>query len=217
VHREGGAAATPRLEIEMKHVTLAATAMLAFLCASPLLAWAPTSETERSLAGGQAWAEVLPDTDGAALIRAAVDIQAPPKVVWAVMTDCRLAGRMIANLISCKIVQGDLTHGWDVREQVTRGNLFIPDLHNVVRSEYQPFSLIKFQRAGGDLRIEDGEWRLQSLNGGAATRVIYINRVAVNILAPAFVVRAGIRRDTPKVLLALRRESLAAAGRPSAS
>jgi hypothetical protein len=200
----------------MKRPTLAVMAALAWLCASPLLAWAPSAQTERSLVGGQAWAEVLPDADGAALIRAAIDIPAPPKVVWSVMTDCRLAGRMIANLVSCKIMRGDQAQGWDVREQITRGNVLLPDLRNVVRSEYQPFSLIKFQRAGGDLRIEDGEWRLLALDGGAATRVIYVNRVAVNILAPAFIVRAGIKHDTPKVLLALRRESLAAAGRPTA-
>jgi len=51
------------------------------------------------------------------------------------------------------------------------------------------------------------------LRGGEATRVIYINRVKVEIFAPPFMVRAGIRRDTPKVLVALRKESLAAAER----
>jgi hypothetical protein len=196
--------------MKIKSVVLALAACLA---ATPLFAWSPTPDTQKTLRNGRAWAEVLPDANGAVLIRAAVDIAAPPSTVWAVMTDCRLAGRLIADLASCTVLQGDQRLGWDVRDQFSRGNLFLPDIHNVVRSEYTPYSLIRFQKAGGNLKIEDGEWRLESLNGGAATRVIYINRVKADILVPAPLVRAGLRGSTPKVLLALRRESLAAAAR----
>jgi len=100
-----------------------------------------------------------------------------------------------------------------VRDQFSHGNMFLPDIHNVVRSEYQPYSLIRFQKAGGDLAIEDGEWRLEALNGGTGTRVIYINRVKANILVPAVMVRANLRGSTPKVLMALRRETMAAVAR----
>jgi len=183
----------------------------AFLAATPVLAWTPPIDAQKSLAAGRAWADVAPDADGVAVIRAAVDIAAPARTVWSVMTDCRLAARMIANLTSCKVVDGDQARGWDVREQITHGNLIVPTIRNVVRSDYQPYSLIRFHRVGGDLKTEEGEWRLEALDGGAGTRVIYINRVAANIAAPAALVRAGMRHDTPKVLLALRRESLAAA------
>lgn len=181
------------------------------VAATPLLAWGPTTAAQKTLRGGQAWAEVLSDTDGAALIRAAVDIEAPPATVWAVMTDCKLAGRFIADLASCTVLKGDQRQGWDVRDQFSKGNMFLPDIHNVVRSEYLPYSSIRFKRAGGDLQIEDGEWRLEALDGGAHTRVIYINRVKANILLPAMVVRAGLRGSTPKVLMNLKRESQAAA------
>jgi len=190
-----------------------ALALAACLFATPLLAWAPTPATQKVLRSGQAWAEVLPDADGAALIRSAVDIAAPPATVWAVMTDCRLASRFISDLASCTVLQGDQRRGWDVRDQFSHGNLFLPDIHNVVRSVYQPYSLIRFQKAGGNLKIEDGEWRLEALDGGAGTRVIYINRVKADILVPAPLVRASLRGSTPKVLMALRRESLAAAAR----
>ena len=181
------------------------------LAATPLMAWGPTTAAQKTLRGGQAWAEVLPDTDGAALIRAAVDIAAPPSTVWAVMTDCKLAGRFIADLASCTVLKGDQRQGWDVRDQFSRGNMFLPDIHNVVRSEYQPYSSIRFRKAGGDLQAEDGEWRLEALDGGARTRVIYINRVKANILLPAVIVRAGLRGSTPKVLMNLKRESQAVA------
>ncbi len=171
-------------------------------------AWAPDDGVLR---GGQAWAEVLPDTGGAALIHAAVDIPATPKIVWTVMTDCRLAARLVSNVESCRVVSGDMKAGSDVREQVTRGSLFVPVIHNVFRSDYQPYTLIRFHRVGGDLKAEDGEWRLTAINGGLGTRVTYVNRIAANIVAPPSLVRAAMKRDTPKVLMNLRRESLAAA------
>ncbi|MBA3811755.1 MAG: SRPBCC family protein [Caulobacteraceae bacterium] len=182
----------------------------ALLLARPVLAWAPDARVQRALSSGQSWAEVLPAADGAGLIHAAIDIAAPPHVVWAVMTDCGMAARLIATVTRCRVVQGDQTLGWDVREQVTRGNLFVPAIRNVVRNDYQPFSLIRFRKVGGDLKAEEGEWRLEPLGGGAGTRVIYVNQVAARIIAPAFLVRAGMKRDTPKVLLNLRRECLAA-------
>ena len=131
-----------------------AVAIIAWLGASPLLAWSPTWEAQKTLVGGHAWAEVLADTDGAALIRAAVDIAAPPSTVWAVMTDCALTKRFITNVVSCTVLQGDQRSGWDVRDQFSRGNMFLPDIHNVVRSEYHPCTHIRFKRAGGNLEID---------------------------------------------------------------
>jgi hypothetical protein len=188
----------------------AAILLAVILPACKAFAWAPGPEVESALAQGKAWAEVLPDTDGAGMIHAAIDIAAPPRVIWSVMTDCRLAAKLVATVTSCKVVQSDPQARWDVREQVTRGGLFLPTVRNVFRSDYQRYSLIRFHRLSGDLRIEEGEWRLEPLDAGAGTRVIYVNRVAMNLFAPAFMVRAGIKSDTPKVLMNLRRESLAA-------
>jgi uncharacterized protein YndB with AHSA1/START domain len=199
----------------MKRIGAGLTSLTVFLAgATSASAWAPNAQVERQLVRGVSWAEVLPSADGAGLIHAAIDIAAPPRTVWAVMTDCRLAARLMVSITSCRIMQGDQRTGWDVREQVTKGNLFVPPIRNVIRADYQPYSLIRFHREGGDLRIEEGEWRLAPIDGGAGTRVTYVNRVAANIVAPAFLVRAGIKHDTPKVLLNLRRESLAAAKRP---
>ncbi|HEY5072010.1 MAG TPA: SRPBCC family protein [Caulobacteraceae bacterium] len=192
-----------------------ATFATALSLAAPALAlaWEPSRDVQRILVSGRPWAEVLPDTNGAVLIHAAIDIPAPARAVWALMTDCRMAARLVVTVTSCKILSGDQQRGWDVREQVTRGNIFLPEIHNVMRNDFQPFSVIRFRKVGGNLKAEAGEWRLEPLSGGAGTRVIYVNRVAVNILAPAALVRAGLKRDTPKVLVNLRRESVAASHR----
>jgi hypothetical protein len=187
---------------------LLAPLVMAFAPATPN--WEPPRDVQRQLVVGKAWADVLPDTNGAWLVRAAIDIPAPPRTVWGVMTDCRLAARLVITVTSCKILSGNQDNGWDIREQVTRGSMFLPEIHNVLRADYQPYAAIRFHRAGGDLKAEDGQWRIEPLAGGAGSRVIYVNRVAMNLVAPAFMVRAGMKRDVPKVLINLRRESIAA-------
>jgi hypothetical protein len=177
--------------------------------ASTALAWAPAAVNERDLRDGRAVSEVEAAPDGAVLIHAAIDIQAPPKVVWTVMNDCAKANRLVVTVTSCRILQSDPAHGTEVRETVTSGNLFVPTIHNVVREDLQPYTLIRFRKAGGNLRQEQGEWRLVALDGGNSTRVIYENLVAADILAPASLVRAGMRKDTAKVMMNLKRESLA--------
>lgn len=197
-------------------VSLAGTVALfaATLCTGSVAsAWAPSASIVRELGSGQAYSEVSAGDQGAGLIHAVIDIDAPPKVVWTVMNDCRSIRRLITSAIDCHVVQGDARTGWDIKETVTKGNVFIPTIHNIYRSDYQPYSLIRFRKAGGDLKVEQGEWRLESLNNGAGTRVIYENLIAANIMFPAPLVRDGLRKDTAKVLANLRRESLAAQSR----
>ena len=165
-----------------------------------------TPKAQAALARGEAYAEVTPDPDGVSgKVSAVIDIDASPRQVWKVMTDCATAGRMITNLASCTIVSGDIAHGVDVREHVTRRSLFLPAMRIVFRSVYEPYSRIRFNRVGGDLKVEQGEWRLQALRGGAGTRVFYENRLAVDWPIPKALLRDGLRKDTPKVLVNLRK------------
>jgi uncharacterized protein YndB with AHSA1/START domain len=179
------------------------------LIATPAAAWDPDAPTQRQLAGGAVFAEVSGEPQGVGLIHAAIDIAAPPQIVWRIMTDCRETPKLITSADPCRVLSADPAGAWDVREQVTHGDLIVPDIHNVYRSDYQPYSLIRFHRVSGDLKVEEGEWRLEPLQGGRATRVIYVNRLAANLIAPAFMVREGLRQSTPKVLENLRRECLA--------
>lgn len=177
----------------------------ALLLAPPAaLAWTPTGEATATLAAGRPWVSVTVDPAGdAALIRAAIDIPAPPEKVWAAMIDCRNARAMVSNVASCRILSRGA--GWDVREHVTRDGALIPAIRNVFRSDYEPFRRIRFHRVDGDLKAMNGEWGLIPMNGGQGTRVTYENHLSVRILAPAALVRAGLRKDTPKVLENLRR------------
>lgn len=188
----------------MRRWILAAAIGWAF--SAPVQAFELTPKALAALDRGEAYAEVAPDPDGVSgRVKAVVDIAAPPEKVWAIMTDCATAGRMITNLASCRIVSGDQRKGWDVREHVTRRTLIFPGMRIVFRSDYEPVSRIRFHLVEGDLKVEQGQWRLQPLNGGRGTRVFYDNRLAVDWPVPKAMMREALRKDTPKVLMNLRR------------
>lgn len=170
-----------------------------------------STKAQAALARGEAYADVSPDPDGiSGRVRGVVDIDAPPALVWKVMTDCATAAKLMTNLSSCKVLSGDQKRGWDVREHVTQRNLIFPGMRIVFRSDYEPVSRIRFRLVEGDLKVEQGEWRLQALDGGKATRVFYENRVAVDWPVPKGMMREALRKDTPKVLGNLRRACIEA-------
>lgn len=176
------------------------------LAGAPAAAFELTAKAQQILAKGGAYAEVTPDPDGVSgRVRAVVDVAAPPERVWRVMTDCASAKAMISTLTSCRIIEGEQSRGWDVREHITRRNLVFPGMRIVFRSDYEPFNRIRFRLVEGDLKVEQGEWRLQALDGGRRTRVFYDNRLAVDWPVPKALMREALRKDTPKVLINLRR------------
>jgi len=188
----------------MRRWTLLVLGLLA-LAGGPGHAFELTPKAHAALKRGEPYAEVSPDPDGVAgRVRAVIDIDAPPSDVWRVMTDCASAKAMISTLTSCRVVEGDQARGWDIREHLLRRNLIFPGMRIVFRSDYEPFSRIRFRLVEGDLKVEQGEWRLQALEGGRRTRVFYDNRVAVDWPVPKALLREALRRDTPKVLINLR-------------
>lgn len=175
-------------------------------CAASAHAFDLTPKAQSALKRGEAYAEVTPDPDGVAgHVRAVIDIDAPIQKVWRTMTDCAAAKAMISTLTGCRVVEGDQARGWDIREHITRRNLIFPGMRIVFRSDYEPYNLIRFRLVEGDLKIQQGEWRLQGLDGGRRTRVFYENRLAVDWPVPKALMREALRRDTPKVLMNLRR------------
>jgi hypothetical protein len=111
--------------------------LLALIVASlpaAAFAWAPDAGQQRLLVGGKTVSEVSAADDGAGLIHAAIDIAAPPKVVWSVMNDCRFIRKLITSAVDCRILQGGAGRGgWDVRETVTKAGFLIPPVHTIYR------------------------------------------------------------------------------------
>ena len=162
----------------------------------------------QKLKAGEILVEVIADPQGTeALINAVLDIAASPSQLWAVMLDCESSKRTIASLKSCRIVDKSPDESCDVREHVIQWIWPLPSVRSRFRSCYQPFQSIKFHRTEGDLAVLIGEWRLEPLNQGHATRLFYQSRISLGWPVPSSLVRAALNADIPKTLSALRREA----------
>ena len=183
-----------------------------WLAASSSAAWGfeLSAREQQTLERGKPFVEVRGDGDGTSgLIRGAIDIAAPPEVVFKVIADCELAPTMVTSLKSCRVLQRDPAGHWDVREEISKMT-FVPSVTNVFRSDYEPPTRVRFHRTGGDLKVFEGEWRLELRPGGV--RVFYENRVSTPFRVPGYLARIALRIQVPQALEALRRESLAHAG-----
>jgi carbon monoxide dehydrogenase subunit G len=156
------------------------------------------------------------DTDQkarAAHVSASIDIAAPPPVVWSVITDCARASQIIPNLESCRIVQHDPGGRWDIREHVIKWALLLPKLHTMVRTSYENGHRMLFKRVAGDMRISEGEWRIEPMANAHATRLFYDALVAPSFPVPEFLVERTVHSDLPNLLQAIERASEADAAK----
>jgi carbon monoxide dehydrogenase subunit G len=152
------------------------------------------------------------DATNAANIRASIDIAASPAVVWAVLTDCPRMPRIMPNLESCKVVQNG-SGKWDVQEHVINWSMLFPKLRTVMRNTYDAGRRLIFKRVSGDMRISEGEWRLEPLANATATRLSYNAKIAPDFPVPQFMVEQAVNTDMPNVLRAIQKASVADAGK----
>ncbi len=143
-------------------------------------------------------------------VRASIDIAAPPAAVWKVLTDCAHAPQIVPNLESCRVLKHDPAGHWEVRENVINPPL-LPRIRTVSHNDFETARRLSFHRIEGDMRVSEGEWRLDPVAGG--THLSYDARFAPDFFAPKFLVRQAVNRDFPKLLRALERASIAEAGK----
>jgi uncharacterized membrane protein len=183
--------------------------LTALAAATAVRAAQPPVAGAETLLNGRPTVDVRADADGdGGLIRGEIDVAAPPEAVFGVVTDCDLAPKMVASLKSCRVLERDPAGRWDVREQVSKMTL-LPPIRNVFRSEYDPPGHVRFWRVNGDLKVYEGDWRIEPMAGGS--RVIYESRVSLPFPVPGALARISLRHQVSQALLALRREVLARA------
>lgn len=145
--------------------------------------------------------------DGSHGLRAELDIAAPISIVWAVLIDCDTAPQHVPGMQSCKVLEQDRAGLWDIREHRVKLPWFPLVLRNVVRSDYEPLTRLRYQKARPDGQRLDGEWRLTPINGGASTRIVYVGYLTGVLPIPELILRAYVRDG----IEAVRIESLSRA------
>lgn len=180
-------------------------------------AGAPTLSPDEtvSLRAGAAVVRVEPDRSekgAAGAVFGAVEIEATPDRIWAVMTDCARAPQFVPHLESCEILDASADGRSDLRRHVIDYGFPLPKISIVFRSDYDAPHVIAFERAGGDLRIMEGVWRIEAGDRPGVARLFYDARLAIGLPVPRGLIRRNLRRDTPRILLAVKHEAESAGG-----
>lgn len=160
-----------------------------------------------SAASAEPFVDVKPITTpngDATSVSAAIEIAASPAAVWAVLTDCGRAAKVIPHLESCRIVDKDSAGRWDIREHIINPPL-LPRIRTLVRNDFSAPRRLAFKLQGGDMRVSDGAWALQPVAGG--TRLTYEAVIAPKFAAPQFLINRAMAQDFPAMLKAIQRAS----------
>lgn len=173
-------------------------------------AWSPPPAAVTAAEAGKVWHLVEADKQqGVQVARAVVDINAPPRVVWKIMTDCASARRIIPSNRGCKVLERK--PGFEIVEHILKTPL-MPNVRSVFRQDLDPNKRIGVTRVDGDLKVLEGEYRLQALPGGR-TRVSQEIRMQPGFSAPGPLVRSFLRDEVSVGFANLRRDAEAAAAK----
>jgi hypothetical protein len=137
--------------------------------------------------------------DAAMDVFSAVNIAASPEMIWTVMTDCDRSLEIVDKMKSCRITaQGE---GWDIREQKLRSGIVTTT--SVFRSDYDFPRTIRISKAGGDMEVQEGVWRLEPVGDGI-TRVSYRAASCPSFPVPSGLLKRAMKKDVPEILRRLR-------------
>lgn len=194
--------------------TLSLGLALAALCpvmsfAQDLSPYTLTDNTKQTLVQGDVFTRVWRDKtrdDKAVDVFGAIDINASAETIWNVMLDCPRNVKMVKDMKSCKVLETSPDGNWDIREQKIRVSVLLPKTRSVFRSDYITYQEIRIRKEAGDMKIQDGLWKLTPLANGK-TRLTYRAAMQPNFPAPKSFIRKGMKKEIPNVLKNLRKES----------
>ncbi len=137
------------------------------------------------------------------VIKLAVEIAAPPQVIWDILTACQIAPEYVPNVQSCRKLEVLDGGRADLFVQVIKPVFFIPAFEHVFRLDYTPYTRIDVHRVSGPIAHMDGSWWLLPQPDGR-TLLVYNLALDPGFPIPRFFVRATLKRDAPRVLSAVR-------------
>ena len=142
-------------------------------------------------------------------VRLAAEVDARADGDLGVLTACEIAPEYVPNVVSCKKLE-ELDGGRaDLFVQTIKPIFFLPTFEHVFRLDYTPYTRIDVHRVSGPIEHMEGSWWLLPQDNG---RILLVYQVAVDpgLPIPRFLVRATMKRDLPKIMMAVRERAEAA-------
>ena len=188
-------------------ITIAGALLAALLpswAAAQTAAWLTTRDAKRLAAGEIV---VRADVESGAQrgrVAAAIRIKAPPEAIWKVLADCEHAPEFVPGLKRCRVLEHSADGSHAVIEHEVKYSWLMPTIRSVLRADYQQPVRVDFRRVDGDMKDEEGSWRLERQADGQSTIVEYRLYVDPGFWIPQTLVRHSLRVELPAALQALR-------------
>jgi len=179
-------------------------ALLPAWAAGQTASWLTDHDAKRLAAGEIVVRADVEDRAQRGHVAAAIRINAPPEAVWKVLTDCEHAPAFVPGLKRCRLLERSADGSHDLIEHEVRYSWLMPTIRSVLRADYQRPLRMDFRRVGGDMKDEEGSWRLERQAEGQATIVEYRLYVDPGFWIPQALVRHSLRVELPAALQALR-------------
>jgi len=133
---------------------------------------------------------------------ATIRIHATRDTVWSLVTSCPESLNLVPGLVGCDVLETAPDQSWQKIRHVLDYSWFIPKLTYELRATYDKPERVTVVRTGGDVKALSVQWTLQA--DGDYTIARYVIDLAPGFWVPRWLVRGALRRDLPKMLLALR-------------
>jgi hypothetical protein len=146
-------------------------------------------------------------------VRGDFGVEAPPCLVWAVLSDYGRIGEFVSSVRRSVIIERGPDHV--VVEQEGSGKVFVfsKRVHVTLHVTEEPPHAIAFRDVSGrDFSAYDGRWEISEQGG--ATHVSYVLNATLRSRKPGFLVRGGMEGSARELLEQVRTEILRRAAAP---
>jgi uncharacterized membrane protein len=147
----------------------------------------------------------LDSTQRRGTVRAAVRIDAPPEVVFKMMTRCEDAMQYVPHMRLCRIRDQAADGSWQLVEHEIDFGWYAPRIKYVFRADLVAARSIEFRQVSGDFKANQGRWELQPAEDGSTTLLLYQAYIDPPGFVPNWLARSTFRREMPQMLSDLRR------------
>ena len=138
-------------------------------------------------------------------VRAAMIIDAPPAVVFEMMTRCADALKYVPHLKLCRIREHAADMSWELVEHEIDLGWYSPRIQYVLRTDLVADQSITFRQVSGDFKANHGVWELEPADAGNRTLLRYRVYLDPPGFVPTWLARSTFKRELPQLLIELRR------------
>jgi ribosome-associated toxin RatA of RatAB toxin-antitoxin module len=127
-------------------------------------------------------------------------VQAPPAIVWKVLTTYERMDEFVPDLESCKVLSRN-GNEVIVEQFGTARFLFMSrSIHLIVRATETPMTSIDIALISGDMKHYESHWELIPVPETGGTRIVYSGKLAPNFYVPGILGAKMIRGDIERMM-----------------